>query len=56
MNRHGAIIAVALVLAAFLVPAFADCEDGHWIKSVSSEILEDTDFPESALSFLHHQN
>jgi hypothetical protein len=45
MNKHGAILAVALALAAFSIPAFADCEDGHWIKSVSSDgeivLLED---------------
>jgi hypothetical protein len=45
MNKHGAILAVALVLASLSAPAFADCEDGHWIKSVSSDgeivVLED---------------
>jgi hypothetical protein len=45
MNRLGAILAVALALAAFAAPAFAACEGGHWIKSVSSDgeivVLED---------------
>lgn len=37
MGRYGATFAVALVLAAFAAPALADCEDGHWTKSVSSD-------------------
>ena len=45
MNRHGATLAVALVLATFAAPALAACEDGHWVKSVSSDgeivVLED---------------
>ena len=37
MNRYGVTLAVALLLATFAAPALADCEDGHWIKSVSSD-------------------
>ena len=37
MNKHGAIMAVVLALTAFSLPVVAGCEDGHWIKSVSSD-------------------
>lgn len=43
MNRHGTVLAIAI--AVFTAPSFADCEDGHWIRSVSSDgeivVLED---------------
>jgi hypothetical protein len=45
MNKHGVMLAAAFALAAFSVTASAGCEDGHWIKSVSSDgeivVLED---------------
>lgn len=45
MNKHGTILVAAFALTAFAAPAFADCEDGHWVKSVSSDgeivVLED---------------
>lgn len=45
MNRHGATLTLVLMLATFAAPALAGCEDGHWIKSVSSDgeivVLED---------------
>ena len=45
MNKHGAILFAAFALTAVAAPAFADCEDGHWVKSVSSDgeivVLED---------------
>jgi len=45
MNKCAAIFATALALLTFTESAFADCEAGHWIKSVSSDgeivVLED---------------
>ncbi len=45
MNKHGARLLAAFAFTAFAAPAFAYCEDGHWVKSVSSDgeivVLED---------------
>ena len=45
MKKQGVMLASTLTLYAFAMHAFADCEDGHWIKSATSNgeivILED---------------
>jgi hypothetical protein len=45
MSKIGRMLTAALTLAVFSAPAFAGCENGHWVKSVSSNgeivILED---------------
>ena len=45
MNKYLYFLVAALVLATSSTPTFADCEDGHWVKSVSSDgeivVLED---------------
>ncbi len=45
MKRFGILVAAAATIALTMRTARADCEDGHWVKSVSSDativILED---------------
>ena len=45
MKRLGLLLAAAATLVLATGSAYADCEDGHWVQSVSSDgaivILED---------------